>query len=469
MSLLGDLNRHLGEETLEIEKILRREQYVRRLLFAEGTDPRVEAAWRSVRARRAGRDSVYTDEELFVPKRIILVGGTGSGKSFVLKRAYVGAVRRFGAEQPAPFFLDLDANLGTRLDVVEALESKYEGMFSRALAEHKPGCYLMLDSLDDRVLRSGSRFVNDLKQFLHKLGRHTAGCIIACRRAAFDPDWFRNSRLGLETFHVDHLSHEEFRQILPDDAQRMAFFVECNRLGISELLSMPFDGFYLARRFAAGKALPTTRRDCLNGRIDEMLLGTPEDRKTGSEPPPARLRAIARHLACLATFTEGGSWTRQDVVDHLSESAAILGSEPIKPEEVRALFERPMFVRAGPRFTFVHQLYRELLAAEALRSLPAQAKTAAGDGIARLSADMHSVSRRRGIPGRGLPGIRRPTHRGRSTGRSVRREPLAPPGTRGAVAHPHLRVSGARPAISVVDGPTSRRTTPERAEQAPPR
>jgi len=370
--LLGDLNRHLGEETLEIEQILRREQYVRRLLFAEGTDPRVEAAWRSVRARRAGRDSVYTDEELFVPKRIILVGGTGSGKSFVLKRAYVGAVRRFGAEQPAPFFLDLDANLGTRLDVVEALESKYEGMFSRALAEHKPGCYLMLDSLDDRVLRSGSRFVNDLKQFLHKLGRHTAGCIIACRRAAFDPDWFRNSRLGLETFHVDHLSHEEFRQILPDDAQRMAFFVECNRLGISELLSMPFDGFYLARRFAAGKALPTTRRDCLNGRIDEMLLGTPEDRKTGSEPPPARLRAIARHLACLATFTEGGSWTRQDVVDHLSESVAILGSEPIKPEGVRALFERPMFVRAGPRFTFVHQLYREILAAEALRSLPAR-------------------------------------------------------------------------------------------------
>ena len=370
MSLLGDLTHHLGEETSEIEQILRREQYVRRLLFAEGTDPRVEAAWRSAQTRRAGRDSIYTDEDLFVPRRLILVGGTGSGKSFVLKRAFVGAVRRFNAEQPAPFFLDLDAHLGTRLDIGDALESKYEGMFSRALAEHKPGCYLMLDSLDDRVLRSGSRFVNDLKQFLQRHGRHTVGCIIACRRAAFDPDWFRSFRPAFETFHTDHLSHEEFRQILPDEAQRWAFSTECNRLGISDLLSLPFDGFYLARRFAAGKALPPTRRDCLNERVNEMLLGTPEDRKAGSEPPPARLRALARYLACLATFTEGGSWTRQDVVDRLSESAAILGSEPIQPVEMRALFERPLFARAGQRFVFVHQLYREFLAAEALRGLP---------------------------------------------------------------------------------------------------
>ena len=192
----------------------------------------------------------------------------------------------------------------------------------------------MLDSLDDRLLRSNRRFPNDLKTVLQRFSSQLAGCIIACRRAAFDPDWFRNSPLGLKPFHVDNLGHEEFGQILPDEARRGAFFIECDRLGISELLSMPFDGFYLARRFAAGQALPTTRRECLDSRIGEMLLGTLDDRTSGTDPPITRLRALARHLACLATFTEIGSWTSQDVVDHLSKSVAIRESETVQPVEV---------------------------------------------------------------------------------------------------------------------------------------
>ena len=205
VSFVGDVNRYLREECAQVEAILRRERYVRRLLFAEGADAQLEAVWRSMRSNRADRGSVYIDEDLSIPRRIILLGGTGSGKSFVIKRGFIGAVSRFETGGPAPFLLDLDAHLGTRLDVTEALDTKYDGMFSRAVAEHQAGCYLMLDSLDDRLLRTSRRFPNDLKNFLHRYSPNLAGCIIACRRAAFDPDWFRNSRLGLETFHVDYL------------------------------------------------------------------------------------------------------------------------------------------------------------------------------------------------------------------------------------------------------------------------
>ena len=137
----------------------------------------------------------------------------------------------------------------------------------------------MLDSLDDRLLRSNRRFPTDLKTVLQRYGSQLAGCIIACRRAAFDPDWFRKFQPVLEAFHVDNLGHEEFGQILPDKAKREAFLSECDRLGISELLSMPFDGFYLARRFAAGQACLRRGESCLNSRIDEMLSGTVDGSK----------------------------------------------------------------------------------------------------------------------------------------------------------------------------------------------
>ena len=75
------------------------------------------------------------------------------------------------------------------------------------------------------------------------------------------------------------------------------FLQNVARLGITDLLSVPFDGFYLARSFAAGKTLPTTRRECLDRRIDEMLLGTEEDRKHEFDPPsspPTRVGAASR-------------------------------------------------------------------------------------------------------------------------------------------------------------------------------
>ena len=370
VSMIEHLSRHIKTECAEIEALLRREQYVRRILFAEGVNAQFEAIWRSMRRRQSASGGSYSDEDLFAPRRMILIGGTGSGKSFVIKRGFVDAASEFETGGPAPFLLDLDAHLGTRLDVVEALDTKYRGLFSKAIAEHKPGCYLMLDSLDDRLLRTHRRFPNDLKAFLQRYNSQLAGCIIACRRAAFDPDWFRNSPLDLEVFHVDHLGAEEFSQILPADAKRHAFFVECERLGISDLLSVPFDGFYLARRFAAGKTLPVTRRECLDSRIDEMLVGTEEDRKHETDPPTARLRTLARHLACLATFTENGNWAKKTALDCLSTSLAVCNSAPVNPEELRALFERPLFVRVGLRFGFVHQLYREFLAAESLRAVP---------------------------------------------------------------------------------------------------
>ncbi len=370
MGLSENLGKLLRKRGQQLEETLRKEQYIQRFVFKEGTDPEAEIILRSMRRESAETVSVYTDDELATPKWIVLLGGTGAGKSLVLKRAYLRAIHASVAEAPAPFLLDLDAHLGSRLDLTEALDASYEGLFSRALEEHKPGAFLMVDSLDDRLLRSSPRFMNDLKAFLQRWRSRVVGCIIACRRAAYDPEWLHLSPVFFETYNVDHLGQQEFGQIIFESDRLQAFYLECNSLGISDLLTTPFDGFYLARRFAIGQSLPRTRRDCLNDRIDEMLRGTAADRKSGTCPPLSRLRLLARHLACLATFTGSGYWSHQEVLDHLAESYGVWGTGPITPDELRALFDRPLFAGDAGRFLFVHQLYREYLAAESLLDLP---------------------------------------------------------------------------------------------------
>ena len=178
--MIEHLSRHIKTECAEIESLLRREQYVRRILFADGVNAQFEAIWRSMRRKQSASGASYSDEDLFAPRRMLLLGGAGSGKSLVIKRAFVGAASRFATGGPAPFLLDLDAHLGTRLDVVEALDTKYQGVFSKAIAEYNPGCYLMIDSLDDRLLRSDRRFPNDLKAVLQGVNSKLAGCFIAC-------------------------------------------------------------------------------------------------------------------------------------------------------------------------------------------------------------------------------------------------------------------------------------------------
>lgn len=362
------LHRHVSE----IEVFLAQEQYVHRLIFKEGEEVDGLLTLRHFHTPRSADDKrLLDDTKLSQEPWVLLLGNQGSGKSLVLKFSFVDAANRFLKDgmSPIPLFLDLDSDLGSDLDLAKALDHRYEGAFSGLATQHPAGYSLFLDSLDERLLREEHRFVKDLEMFISTRGEHLTGCITACRRAIWQTDWFQQGATKLVPYHVDHLGHETYEQILPDREIRHQFFQQCHGLGIDALLETPFDGFYLARLFAAGQPLPRTRRECLDKRIRESLLGTDRDRATGVSPPVHRLRFLASQLACVATFSRSPAWSAPDALDALGESTVLREHEPATHAEMVYLLQRPLFRRDGNRFKFSHTLYQEFLAAEALNKL----------------------------------------------------------------------------------------------------
>lgn len=358
------------------ELLARHDEYVHRLLFRENADVARARALRALRDHETDKDSsdILEDQELQRQPYVLLIGNAGAGKSLVLTYGYVSAIRQFlaAASAPFPLFLDLGNDLPTALDnasIERALEHRNGKFFKRALSEVPSGSALFLDGLDE-VLRRAPRFINDLKFFLEDHKDKLKQIVVACRRAVWSPEWFTRSPVELVVYTADHLGWEEYAQILPEAPVRQAFFEQCDTLGISTLLETPFDGFYLAREFRAGRPLPKTRQECLRQRITEMLQGRESDRRDGSAAPLQRLRFLAHQLACLASFSAQSSWSVQNVVDLIGSSEVLQSEQPIQFEEIRTLFHRPLFKRSGEQFAFTHQLYLEFLAAEALAGLP---------------------------------------------------------------------------------------------------
>ncbi len=368
MSYLDDARKVLSSRISEIKAFLEREQYVRRFVFKEGEDAQQAfQLYRLLGHNRSHENTLLKDEELIQGRRIMLIGNAGSGKTLVFHYAFLKAAEKFfrDASGPVPFLLDLHGNLGSDNDIARALDHRYEGLFSRVKNEHPVSCLLFFDSLDERLLKESPRFVRDLEFFLLDLGGRLAGCIIACRRAAWSQDWFRDKSIGLATYHVDYLGDEEYSEIIPDGVTRQQFSNSCEDLGVSDLLRNPFDGFYLARKFVSGQALPRSRRECLDQRITDSLGVI--NQLDALRPPVDRLRFLARQLACVATFAGKDSYTPQEATDYLGQSEILLAS--VNPSELDVLLHCPLFKRQGEKFAFTHQLYREFLAAEALVDL----------------------------------------------------------------------------------------------------
>ncbi len=288
MAIYKDLRESLQRKSAILNADLERDGYIRRVVSKEGTDPRVKLAQR-VYDPDGVSGEILSEEELCHPAKRVLLGGAGSGKSYVLRKAFIEAVTAFSPNSPAPFFLDLYLDLGSKLEFIQTLDANYGGLFSRAVAEHGPGCILFIDSLDDRLIHESPRFINDLKLFLFTSANRLAGFVLACRRSIYSPAWFGTSSATPEVFQVDWLTDNEYRQIITDAARLRSFRQQCEDLGISELLLIPFDGFYLARRFVNGIALPRSRRDCLSLRVEDSLRGTETDRSGGKSPPVSRL------------------------------------------------------------------------------------------------------------------------------------------------------------------------------------
>jgi hypothetical protein len=368
MSFHDDACLALSTSVAEARQLLNREQYVHRLIYREGEDPRqAYQLYNFLDEHRPQQNNILKDSEVLPNRRIVLIGNAGSGKSLILTRLFVASAERFRSDTlaPIPFFLDLHRELDTNNDLTRALDFKYGGFFSKAIKEHPDGCVLVLDGLDERLLKVSQRFVKDLEFFLQEVSGSLNSLVVACRRAAWNPDWFKALAIRPEVFHADYLADEDYAQIIPEGEARTGFFDSCGNLGITELLDNPFDGFYLARRFAAKQPLPRSRRECLDQRINDSVQRAVESEEIVA--PLATLRFWARQLASISMFGGCDSYTLQEAVNALGYSSVL--QPTVKTDEIRVLLESPLFKKQGERFGFTHQLYPELLAAESLLPL----------------------------------------------------------------------------------------------------
>lgn len=375
--------------------------YVRRLLINEAPELRRQndpigalLSWQfdQKRGREAG---VLPDDELHRERRLLLLGNAGSGKSRILGFAFRRAAERFLREDgaPMPFFAELRLLAGHSTTIEEVLDDRNGSYFGRALREHPGGCALFLDGLDE--MRPEPRLcITDLEHVLTRCGDQLATTIVTCRRTARDSEWLSHSAVKFSVYSADHLDDAAYAQILPRPEQRQEFRQRGRSLGTSELLETPFDGFYLAREFAAGRPLPTSRRKCIDQRVDAMLAGTAADGRRGLAPPSGRLRSLAVQAACVATFAKL-DFSAQDLANELHAPQA--PSTPPSPGELSSLLDRPLFVKGDDgRFHFVHQLYQEYLTAEALAPISLrkqrQLLRMPGDGTERVHVPFRGVA-----------------------------------------------------------------------------
>ncbi len=368
MAISDDITACLNEEAGQVLRPLQREGYVRRRVFREGDAPQ-QVIIRDIMQRPHGTPSeIQTDRDFCLARWAVMLGSAGAGKSAFISYVFVTAAHEWEASKPVPLLLDLDQDVGSPPDLRRALDTRYRGIFSRIAAEHRAGAYLLLDSLDNRIVASSPKFVQSLREFLVEHQSSIAGCLIGCRRSVYRDEWLRG--LSFDIYQIDYLGDEEYRQIIVDEDQLSRFQQQCYRLQIVDLLSTPFDGFYLARRFLKAGTLPSTRRECLEQRIADGIKGTTIDTQHGTAPPQAELHALAELLACAATFMKKGHWTAQEAVDLLGDSA--LGRERTltTPEKVRTLLDRPLFSRSRDSFRFSHQIFQEFLVAHVLDRLP---------------------------------------------------------------------------------------------------
>lgn len=376
MTFLDEVRADLNTKFSEIQDQIK--GYVPRILVKEDTSRQEVVSLRSLRRLVAPDPDQRLLEDAQITKcsRLIIIGDAGSGKSHIIWHAYSIAAQAFlnSSANPFPCFLDLRRDLSQRSSVEEALEDvlRRRYLFDKLLSEHKPGCILFLDALDERLMfeRNDYDFVNGLLNFFQDYQERLPSVVLVCRRVFWNQDWLRSQSPWL-IYHADHLDFEDYAAIIPDPTARQEFFNQASSLGIADLLGLPFFGFDLARKFNQGQRLPESRQDWFQQHIKEALAGTESDRIRGKAPPLDSLLMMAQHLACLSTFRMTLSWTDQEAINQLGSSRTLHSEyDPITTEQVQILLQRPLFTKQDGKFSFSHQLFREYLAAESLKSLP---------------------------------------------------------------------------------------------------
>ncbi|NQT53456.1 hypothetical protein HQ576_15465, partial [bacterium] len=370
------LNNALKRVADEVRNRHPAEEHVDRLLLKVGEEPRkaLIGLWAS-RDTGTASENAFEEVALVQGKRLALIGNAGSGKSATIIHTYCSAVNAFLAapDLPVPLLIDLDRDTQGSTELIECADLLYDAQFSEAIEHHRAGVLLFMDSLDEVLRRRNvpPDYVKRLELFINNKDEQLAGLVLACRRPAWRKEWFATGKAELPVFHLDHLERngKEYRKLIPDWPTRRAFFDGLDTRGMSDLYVTPFDGFYLAKEFVKTGRLPESRRQYLSDRVDKALEGTEHERSRGVGLATPGLRSLARYLACAASFADSSHWTVQDALDILGTVNRPNSQEPATAEEVAYLLERPLFTRSSDTFSFVHQTYREFLAAEALKGL----------------------------------------------------------------------------------------------------
>lgn len=314
------------------------------------------------------------DNQLTTQKYVVLIGGAGSGKSFILQRRYLTACQSFlnDPTEPIPCYLDLEKDLSHQESVetaiVKTLSRRYH--FSELLG-HNAGFILFFDELDRRLVNEANPydFVNGLLEFIEENRQLLSCVVIACRRVRWKADWFNRSSLPWQTYHADTLTYNDYQALIPKKEQLKIFLQAVAAKGIQELLKLPFFGFDLAKKFIRDENLPENRLSWFKSKVEESL--TYKKHELQSPPPLSRLLLLAQQLACLSSFSKLPDWTKADVIDSISASDVLrheLGA-PVD-SEIQFLLQCPLFTKRNERYSFSHQLFQEYLAAQTLETLP---------------------------------------------------------------------------------------------------
>jgi hypothetical protein len=309
----------------------------------------------------------YELEHLEIPEivghpRVILIGNAGSGKSYILKKAYTLVAKQFlnSHTGTVPLYYDLN-QVASRYGIEGSLRYEFPDLFAQN--RRRQTYTLLLDELDKRLISEPNPqdLVNELQYLFKKHTDVIDSVVLACRRPFYHPAWFDDT---WEIYHSDTLRRSDYVKIISDEEVLGEFVENARSLGIDKLLDMPIIGFDLARRFLKDEPLPPTRREWFEQKLADMHQAGIRERALPSVSPLAKQRFLAEQLACLSLFGRRSSWTEQEACNRIGESDVI--GDAFTFEEVRQLLRSPLFMKSGDDFDFSHQLFAEYLAATTL-------------------------------------------------------------------------------------------------------
>jgi hypothetical protein len=310
-------------------------EYVSRLLVREG----VQSPESVLSLYRHGYDvkgEVISETDLTKHGRSLVLGEQGSGKTYILKKVGSNLPR----SQGKGIYIDLESDLGT---------NPFDSLCS--FFNDGQNTVILLDSFDKAAQKHGaSELSNDIARFLNKYKANIRNLVIASRKYIWEST-FKEKLDIANVWNADCLDWGTYEEYFGNPKIYRKFLTKTHELGIRDLLRRPLEGFSLAKNFSLGLPLPRSKLEFLQEQAN--LLLTNHEVNT----PREELENIAGQLALLDTFSS-------IIINR--QAFHVVG----KPKAaLQDLFRTSLFDKREEGFFFVHDAYREYLAASAIQLL----------------------------------------------------------------------------------------------------